>query len=102
MQLWYITDSDILKCVNLFILKNTNIFEINTGAMAKSYRTSPYPSKEILNIIYKNNGEIMINSDCHKKEQLDFAFDTAVNIAKEVGFKEHIIFTNNGKEKVDL
>ena len=51
------------------ILNEVKIFEINTGGMAKGYRTSPYPSKEILSLILKHGGSIMINSDSHNKER---------------------------------
>ncbi|MBR5899911.1 MAG: histidinol phosphate phosphatase, partial [Clostridia bacterium] len=68
----------------------------NTGAMARGYRTTPYPSIEILKMIYLGGGKIMINSDCHKKEFLDFGFDVAVDLAKKVGFDQTYIFTKDG------
>ena len=61
------------------------IFEINTGAMAKGYRTKPYPSLEILKEIRDMGGRVIINSDCHKAEMLDFAFGEAGGLAEEAG-----------------
>lgn len=61
-------------------------FEINTGAMARGARGVPYPSPEILKIIKKYGGEIMISSDCHDKNYLDFAFDKAEELARKTGF----------------
>ena len=62
------------------------IFEINTGAMAKSYRSMPYPSLPLLRIIRESGGRIMINSDCHEAGKLDWAFKQAAEIAREAGF----------------
>ncbi len=59
-------------------------FEINTGAMARGYRTAPYPSKALLKFIKQNGGSVIINSDCHDKSQLDFAFDMAKSQAQDL------------------
>jgi len=62
------------------------IFEINTGAIAKKLRTSPYPAPWILRRIAALGGQIMINSDCHYREKLDCWFDEASELAKSCGF----------------
>lgn len=84
------------------LLQTGAIFEINTGAMARGYRTSPYPSFEILKMIYNGGGKIIINSDCHNKNYLDYAFDSAIELAKKVGFKKRNIITKNGFIEIDL
>lgn len=63
-------------------------FEINTGAVARGRRSIPYPSPEILKMIKEYGGKIIISSDCHDKEYLDFGFDSAVNFARAAGFSE--------------
>ncbi len=78
------------------LVKTGKVFEINTGAMARGYRTQPYPSKEILKMIYDCGGKIMINSDCHDHRYLDFGFDAAEALALETGFKEHYLITEKG------
>lgn len=62
-------------------------FEINTGAMQRGYRSAPYPSVPILKKIKEYGGKIIISSDCHRADAVDFAFDTAVKIAKTAGFE---------------
>ena len=58
-------------------------FEVNTGAMHRGYRTSPYPSREIREYIVKNGGELVLTSDSHSTETLGFAFaDYAENMLK--------------------
>ncbi len=77
-------------------------FEINTGAIGRGMRTTPYPSPELLSMIKKTGGEIVISSDCHNKAFLDCAFDTAVLLAKECGFSEHKILAKDGWKSVSL
>ncbi len=77
-------------------------FEINTGAMSRGYRTSPYPSKEILKYIFEKGGKIIFTSDCHNKDYLDYGFSLAEQIAKEVGFTKRCILTEAGIKEVDF
>ena len=55
------------------------------GAMAKGWKTAPYPAPWILKHIAAKGGSIIINSDCHKAEALDFAFDEALALAHSTG-----------------
>ncbi len=75
-------------------------FEINTGAMSRGYRTSPYPSKEILKYIFEKGGKIIFNSDCHNINYLDNGFDMAVKLAKEAGFTSRCILTEQGIKEI--
>ena len=84
------------------IIKEVNVFEINTGGMARGHKTIPYPTKEILEIVLKHGGNVIINSDCHNKDYLDYGFQEAEKLAKEVGFTRRVIFTDKGFEFVDL
>ena len=77
-------------------------FEINTGAMAKGVMSVPYPSPEILKIIKKYGGEIMLSSDCHDKNYLDFAFDKAADLARKTGFTRSAIIRNGKIEYIGL
>lgn len=77
-------------------------FEINTGAMARGVRSVPYPSPEILKIIKKHGGEIMLSSDCHDKNYLDFAFDKAAALARETGFTRAACIKNGRTEYIKL
>jgi len=62
-------------------------FEINTGAMSRGYRTSPYPSADILSYIAQKGGKVIITGDTHAKENLCYEFDIALAIAKNAGFE---------------
>lgn len=50
-------------------------FEINTGAMSRGYRTSPYPSAEIIAYIRKKGGRFVLSSDAHNAENVAYHFE---------------------------
>ena len=64
------------------------VFEINTGAMSKGYRTTPYPSEAILKKIKAGGGKVIISADTHGVDTVDFAFKDALRLAKLCGFDE--------------
>lgn len=51
------------------------VFEVNTGAITRGYRTTPYPSDEILREIKKRNGGVILSSDAHSKDGICAHFD---------------------------
>ncbi len=73
-------------------------FEINTGAISRGYRSTPYPSESILRMIKSAGGRIMINSDCHHADWLDCGFSEAEALAKKCGFDGYWIIADTGME----
>lgn len=69
------------------------VFEINTGAMARGYRRTPYPAMWILREIRRRGCSVMINSDCHDRNFLAHGFGDALRAAHEAGFDSRIVFT---------
>lgn len=57
------------------LLKTGKPFEINTGAISRGYRTSPYPSMPILEYLTGNDAQFVLNSDSHSANTLCFQFD---------------------------
>lgn len=49
-------------------------FEINTGAMARGYRSAPYPSAEIIAYIKKKGGKFVLSSDAHSADAVAYGF----------------------------
>lgn len=66
------------------------IFEINTGAMPRKYRTAPYPSPRLLAMIREVGGRITYSSDSHDAPFLTYGFDLALRLAREAGF-DHLM-----------
>lgn len=72
------------------------IFEVNTGAISRGYRNTPYPSAPILHRLKKLNAKLTITSDSHSVKTLDFHFKETRDLLKEIGFKN--IYNLIGKE----
>ncbi len=68
------------------ILGTGCLFEVNTGAMAKGYRLSPYPYDNLLYAIMKSGNGIVLSSDSHNLETLTFAFKETIKFLKQFGF----------------
>lgn len=77
-------------------------FEVNTGAIARGYRTSPYPSIPILKRLRELGYGAVISSDCHRMEMLDCCFDEARELLIHCGYKERYILTDSGFEAVGI
>jgi len=75
-----------LECAEL-AARSGRLIEINTGAMAKGYRTGPYPGAAMLRRISACGGRILLSSDCHDARLLDHGFDLAEALAKACGFR---------------
>lgn len=84
------------------LVKYDRPFEINTGAISRKRRSIPYPTPEILKMIKKHGGKIAFSSDCHNKDYLDCYFDEAEKLAKNCGFQEHGIITEQGVKFVKI
>ncbi len=68
-------------------LQTQSIFEVNTGAIARGYRSAPYPALNLLHLIRKNDGKVMVTTDCHNKQHLACHIAETKAILKDVGFK---------------
>lgn len=77
-------------------------FEVNTGAMARGYRTSPYPEVFLLKELKRLGFGAIISTDCHDSACLDYGYQEAVELLKKCGFKEQFIFTKDGFIPIEL
>ena len=70
------------------LAKNDVVFEINTGAISRGYRRTPYPSREILKRMTELGCRLTVTTDCHKAEDLLCGYFDAVDIARDCGARE--------------
>lgn len=102
---WKFDDSKyvsfVCDCIDQLLTTN-KIFEVNTGAIARGYRTTSYPYINILKYLYEHQARICLNSDCHDKTKLDCAFVETLDTIRSCGFKEMTILTNQGFKSVDI
>lgn len=78
------------------LVKEDVIFEINTGAMSRGYRTAPYPSPPLLRFIREKGGRVCITSDSHSAGTVTYAFEQVEALAKECGFRETMVLAKDG------
>jgi histidinol-phosphatase (PHP family) len=72
------------------------IVEINTGGIARGAIDDTYPSADFLRELKKHDVPVMINSDAHRAEHLDAAFDLAKKRALDAGYRE-TVYLRDGK-----
>ncbi len=77
-------------------------FEVNTGAIARGYRKTPYPMPDIIKELKRRGFGAVITSDCHDKNMLDCKFDDATELLKSCGYTEKYILTESGFSAVAL
>ncbi len=78
------------------------IFEINTGAISRGYRTTPYPAPFILRHIRQRGGRILLSSDAHDTAHLLCGFDEASALAHSCGFRSVWTLSPDGFREVPL
>ncbi len=78
------------------------LFEVNTGAIARGYRTAPYPSRPILKRLLEKGFKPVISSDCHNSDYLDCGFELSEKLLKACGATERYILTKDGFKGVKI
>ena len=78
------------------------LFEVNTGAISRGYRTLPYPSADLLHVLKTEGADITLTSDCHNADYLDCFFKETKDILYDIGFRETVILCNNKFTKIPL
>ncbi len=78
------------------------IFEINTGAISRGWRTEPYPAVALLREICRAGGRICVSGDCHSTDSLLFGRQEAIRLAEACGFREAAVLTHRGFRQVPL
>ena len=81
---------------------NDGIFEYNTGAVSRGFRTKAYPNENLLYILKKNDSKIILSSDSHNIATLDFDFEEAKLYLKDIGIKYIYTLYNNEFVKVKI
>lgn len=78
------------------------LFEVNTGAVARGYCTSPYPQMEFLKEFNRLGFGVVITSDCHDKAHLDCFYEESEQLLQAAGFHSRWILTPDGFQEVAL
>lgn len=78
------------------IREKKEIFEVNTGAISRGHRTTPYPAPFILDEMRALDCKLVLTSDCHAASWIACAFTEAREYIKAHGFDELYYLTENG------
>ncbi len=80
--------------------KSGCIFELNTGAISRGHRTTPYPAENLLYELKRCDAKITVNSDCHDRLKLDCNFKESKAMLKDIGFKHiYVLYDNKFKKE---
>ena len=78
------------------------IFEINTGAISRGYRTTPYPSAKLLGEIVRRGGKITVSADAHRAQDVTCQFAESEALARACGATELWQFNGKGFEPIPI
>ena len=77
-------------------------FEVNTGAIARKLRTTPYPSEKLLYALRKADAKLVLSADSHSKDTLTYQFDETSDYLKDIGFAHAYALFNNKWQRYEL
>ena len=78
------------------LVKADKIFELNTGAVSRGYRTDFYPETFLLSALREMGGKLILSSDSHATDTVTFCFPEAEKKAKAAGFDHVYLLTDQG------
>jgi histidinol-phosphatase (PHP family) len=84
------------------VREKMDFFEVNTGAISRGHRTTPYPASFILDEMKKLKCKLVLTSDCHNKKFIDCHFNESKEYLKSHGFDSLWYLTKKGfvEEKI--
>ena len=84
------------------LVRAGKIFELNTGAVSRGYRTEFYPSNALLRELCAMGGRLTITADSHAADTVTFGYAEAERAAKAAGFRELWQLRNDRFEPTEL
>lgn len=98
---WYL--SLARNTIDQILINRPDIFfEVNTGAISRGYRTTPYPDVPILKYLAEKGAKLILCSDTHAADTIDCAYTEAADYIKAAGFDFIYRLRKNGCEKIEL
>lgn len=72
------------------------IFEINTGAISRGYRTLPYPHPALLKRMADAGAKFCISTDCHNAKDIAQSYEEAIRLAQSAGIDTFYVLAEDG------
>ena len=96
---WY--RDEIIKTLDIVSLTDV-VVEVNTGGISRGYVKNPYPSRFILELCHEMHIPIMLNSDTHHPDTIDFGYSAALELLASIGIKTQRVLLNGIWQDVEL
>ena len=80
--------NEIAKKYALIAAQSGCLFEVNTGAISRGYRTKPYPNEDLLYALKQEDAKLILSSDSHQVEMLDSYFEETKKYLWDIGFRK--------------
>lgn len=77
-----------------FAIKSGAIIEINYGAIARKCKSTPYPASYLLPFLKESGARLLIGSDCHNSDFINFGFSEGIDLLQANGFKTLTVYEN--------
>ena len=84
------------------LCEKLKVFEVNTGAISRGYRTTPYPAPFILKEMEALGCTVVLTSDCHDKNFLNNHYRESVEYINSCGFDSIGIMKNGAITEVKI
>ena len=78
------------------------IFEVNTGAISRGWKSVPYPAVFLLERLHALGSRIILTSDSHHASTLTCDFDRTEALLRDIGFAAVMQLTGDGFVEVTL
>ena len=78
------------------------VFEVNSGAISRGYRTTPYPAPFILEYLLEKKAPVVVTGDCHDARYLDCHYEEIAELLQTIGFKSTLRLRKSGWEEIGL
>ena len=72
------------------------LLEINTGAVSRGYRKTPYPAPFLLEEWRRMGGQVIVTADTHSARTILYGYRDAIELAKSAGYRESVLLTGDG------
>ncbi len=102
---FFLKNDEYLKIAEKSVLKaaeSNAVFEVNTGCVSRGFRFTPFPSEHLLYVLKKIDAKLMLASDSHSVDTLDFNFSETKIRLKEIGFNYLYTIDNGQFEKYGI
>ena len=78
------------------------IIEVSTAPLARGISGETYPARFLLECAIGLNARVIVNSDAHMADHLDYAFDETESVLCDFGFKERWEYSQDGFVPINL